>query len=67
MLKITDFGLSRETDEIYIQKRTGHVPLKWMVIESITVREFTSISDVWSFGVVLWEIGTQARYNIIIF
>ena len=58
MLKITDFGLSRETDEIYVQKRTGRVPLKWMAIESIIAREFTSASDVWSFGVVLWEIGT---------
>ena len=65
VLKITDFGLSRETDEIYVQKRTGRVPLKWMAIESIIAREFTSASDVWSFGVVLWEIGTLGEYNII--
>ena len=58
MLKITDFGLSRETDEIYVQQSTGRVPLKWMAIESIVAREFTSASDVWSFGIVLWEIGT---------
>ena len=62
VLKITDFGLSRETDEIYVQKRTGRVPLKWMAIESIIAREFTSASDVWSFGVVLWEIGTLGKY-----
>ena len=63
MLKITDFGLSRETDEIYVQKRTGRVPLKWMAIESIIAREFTSASDVWSFGVVLWEIGTLGEHS----
>ena len=61
VLKITDFGMSRETDEIYVQKRTGRVPLKWMAIESIIAREFTSASDVWSYGIVPWEIGTLGR------
>ena len=58
VLKITDFGMSRETDEVYIQKSKGRVPYKWMAIESIMAREFTLASDVWSYGVVLWEIGT---------
>lgn len=57
-LKITDFGMSRETEEIYVQKTLGRVPFKWMAIESLVAREFTSASDVWSFGVVLWEIST---------
>ena len=57
-MKITDFGLSRETDEIYIQKSKSRLPWKWMAIESVIAREFTSASDVWSFGIVLWEIGT---------
>ena len=61
VLKISDLGMSRETDEIYVQKRTGRVPLKWMAIESIIAREFTSASDVWAYGIVLWEIGTLGR------
>ncbi len=57
-LKITDFGMSRETEDIYVQKSKGRVPYKWMAIESIIAREFTSASDVWSFGITLWEIET---------
>lgn len=62
ILKITDFGLSRETSDIYTQKSRGRVPFKWMAIESIIAQEFTSASDAWSYGVVLWEIGTLGKY-----
>ena len=53
--------MSREVEEMYVQRSSGRVPLKWMAIESIIAREFTSASDVWSFGVVLWEIGTIGK------
>ena len=44
-----------------MKKTRGRLPLKWMAIESIVAREFTTASDVWSFGVVLYEIGTIGR------
>ena len=64
VLKITDLGMSRETDEVYVQKTKGRVPLKWMAVESIITREFTSASDVWAYGVVLWEIGTIGTHSL---
>lgn len=54
--------MSRETEEVYVQKTQGRVPLKWMAVESIISREFTTASDVWAYGVVLWEIGTLGRH-----
>ncbi|XP_052280539.1 vascular endothelial growth factor receptor 1-like isoform X1 [Dreissena polymorpha] len=60
VVKICDFGLSKDcykyANEEYRKKGDGPVPVKWMAIESLTHRVYTSKSDVWSYGVFLWEV-----------
>ena len=60
-LKITDFGLSRKVEDIYVKTTKEKLPLKWMALESIETREYTTKSDVWSYGITLWEIGTMGK------
>ncbi|XP_063770165.1 angiopoietin-1 receptor [Pseudophryne corroboree] len=55
LAKIADFGLSRG-QEVYVKKTMGRLPVRWMAIESLNYSVYTSNSDVWSFGVLLWEI-----------
>eukprot|EP01117_Protostelium_nocturnum_P019044 TRINITY_DN8135_c0_g1_i2.p1 TRINITY_DN8135_c0_g1~~TRINITY_DN8135_c0_g1_i2.p1 ORF type:complete len:220 (+),score=68.57 TRINITY_DN8135_c0_g1_i2:44-661(+) len=58
--KVSDFGLSRESKAVDSAAVTSTTvgPLKWMAPESITERKYSSKSDTWSFGVVIWEILT---------
>uniref|UniRef100_A0A8C2BVM0 receptor protein-tyrosine kinase n=1 Tax=Cyprinus carpio TaxID=7962 RepID=A0A8C2BVM0_CYPCA len=53
--KIADFGLSRG-QEVYVKKTMGHLPVRWMAIESLNYSVYTTNSDVWSYGVLLWEV-----------
>uniref|UniRef100_A0A4W3HPH4 Receptor protein-tyrosine kinase n=1 Tax=Callorhinchus milii TaxID=7868 RepID=A0A4W3HPH4_CALMI len=64
-VKITDFGLARlldidETEYHGVDRVGGNdkVPIKWMALESILHRKFTHQSDVWSYGVTVWELMT---------
>ncbi|XP_066474655.1 angiopoietin-1 receptor [Tiliqua scincoides] len=53
--KIADFGLSRG-QEVYVKKTMGRLPVRWMAIESLNYSVYTTNSDVWSYGMLLWEI-----------
>ena len=68
-VRISDFSLSPSEgkgggeEDVYLNTMTGRLPVRWMAIESITDGEFTTVSDVWAFGITLWEIVTIGNTN----
>ena len=66
--KVGDFGLLRELPqgaEIYVTKTDTPLPVKWMAPESLEDGEFSTASDVWSFGILMWEMynPTETHYG----
>ncbi|XP_051499864.1 tyrosine-protein kinase receptor UFO, partial [Apus apus] len=60
---VADFGLSKQMGggQYYRQGRVAPVPVKWVALESLADRVYTTKSDVWSFGVTMWEIATRGQ------
>nr|XP_028586725.1 ephrin type-B receptor 1 isoform X3 [Podarcis muralis] len=59
--KVSDFGLSRylqddTSDPTYTSSLGGKIPVRWTAPEAIAYRKFTSASDVWSYGILMWEV-----------
>ncbi|KAF1399736.1 Ephrin type-A receptor 2, partial [Spheniscus magellanicus] len=57
--KVSDFGLSRvleDDPEATYTTSGGKIPIRWTAPEAISYRKFTSASDVWSYGIVMWEV-----------
>uniref|UniRef100_A0A1B6CIS1 Receptor protein-tyrosine kinase n=1 Tax=Clastoptera arizonana TaxID=38151 RepID=A0A1B6CIS1_9HEMI len=63
IVKICDFGFSKSMykDQSYHKKGEGLLPVKWMSVEAIRDRVFSTQSDIWAFGIVLWEFFSLAE------
>lgn len=65
VLKISDFGMSRmveEEEDVYTVSTTAkQIPIKWTAPECLQTLEYSLKSDIWSFGIMLWEMFAKGR------
>ncbi|XP_048522923.1 tyrosine-protein kinase Fer isoform X2 [Dendroctonus ponderosae] len=55
-VKISDFGMSREEEEYIVSDGMKQIPIKWTAPEALNFGKYTSLCDVWSYGILCWEI-----------
>ncbi|XP_029823368.1 tyrosine-protein kinase Fer isoform X3 [Ixodes scapularis] len=55
-VKISDFGMSREEEEYIVSDGMKQIPIKWTAPEALNFGKYTSVCDVWSYGILAWEI-----------
>ncbi len=60
-VKIGDFGLARDIRKNCYYRGGGNLPTKWLAPEALTEGRFSCQSDVWSFGILVWEIMTLGK------
>ncbi|XP_072393549.1 tyrosine-protein kinase Fer isoform X2 [Diabrotica undecimpunctata] len=56
VVKISDFGMSREEEEYIVSDGMKQIPIKWTAPEALNFGKYTSLCDIWSYGVLCWEI-----------
>ncbi|KAL3224630.1 hypothetical protein MRX96_026428 [Rhipicephalus microplus] len=56
VVKISDFGMSREEEEYIVSDGMKQIPIKWTAPEALNFGKYTSVCDVWSYGILAWEI-----------
>ena len=64
-MKLGDLGLARDIGIKNYYKGEDDMPINWMSPESLNDQKFTSKSDVWAFGVLIWEIITLGNKTLL--
>ncbi|XP_037909618.1 tyrosine-protein kinase Fer isoform X1 [Hermetia illucens] len=60
-VKISDFGMSREEEEYIVSDGMKQIPVKWTAPEALNFGKYTSLCDVWSYGILMWEIFSKGN------
>ncbi|XP_021957925.1 tyrosine-protein kinase Fer [Folsomia candida] len=60
-VKISDFGMSREEHEYVVSDGLKQIPIKWTSPEALNYGKYTALSDVWSYGILAWEVFSRGQ------